>query len=346
MVITKNLLPALCNFFTLCLKLKQTNKHTYQMSLLQYHGDGKSLFKIYIVNVLLTIVTVGLYYPWAKAKLLAYHYSETELQESRFAFLGTGNEIFKGFIKAILIFGGWYGISLWLSLQMQTGQDIILFSVLTIFWQFVLFLIFPLAIVGSLKYRLSRTTWRGIHMKYTGNVKSMYIVFIKGFLLTIVTFGIYAPWFMVNIRKEILKNVKLGDLKFSFNGDGGTLFGIGIAGSLLSMITLGIYTFQYMANMYNFNLDHTKIQLGSEKASLEGTATGMGFFKLQIGNMLIVILSLGLATPYAMVRTLKFYADTVKLKGNITFSNIKQEEIDDADATGDSLLDAFEMDIV
>jgi len=97
------------------------------MGLLTYHGDGKSLFKIYIVNVLLSVITLGVYYPWAKAKLLAYHYSETELENSRFAFLGTGKEIFKGFVKALLIFAVWYGGLFYFTLQLQTGEDVAFF---------------------------------------------------------------------------------------------------------------------------------------------------------------------------------------------------------------------------
>lgn len=316
------------------------------MSLLKYHGEGGSLFKIYIVNILLTIVTLGLYYPWAKAKLLTYHYAETEMHESRFAFLGTGKEIFRGFIKAILIFGVWYAGMMYIVIQMQTGADVMMFLGLYYLWMFILMLIMPLAIVGSLKYRLSRTTWRGIHMKYSGNVKSMYGVFLKGILLSVITFGFYGPWFIVNVRKEIMKNVKLGDLKFNFIGDGGSFFGISIAGYLLSIITLGIYSFQWKANIHNFYIDNVTLQRGEENAKLKASTTGLGFFKLQVGNMFIVALTFGLATPYAIIRTLKYYTETLDMSGDINFDEIKQEEIDDADATGDSLLDAFEMDIV
>lgn len=316
------------------------------MSLLQYYGNGKSLFKIYLVNMLLTIVTLGLYYPWAKAKLLTYHYAETELEGSRFAFLGTGKEMFKGFIKAILIFGIWYAVFFYLSLQMQLGENVVFFATMTAVWQLLIVLIFPLALVGSLKYRLSRTTWRGIHMKYHGNVKSMYAVFIKGIFLSAVTFGIYIPWFMVELRKEILKNVQLGNLKFSFEGKGSSLFGIGIVGYLLTFITLGIYFFQWTANLYNFNVDHTKLALGKEASSLKGSTTGLGIFKLQIGNLFLVVFTLGLGMPFAIIRTMKYYTNSINQSGAITFDHIKQEEVDDADATGDSILDAFEMDIV
>ena len=71
-----------------------------------FYGEGAKLFGIYIVNILLTLVTLGLYYPWARAALLKYMYEESEFEGSRFTFHGTGKEMFIGFIKAIGIFPG------------------------------------------------------------------------------------------------------------------------------------------------------------------------------------------------------------------------------------------------
>ena len=76
---------------------------------LNFHGKGGEYFSIVIVNWLLTVITIGLYYPWAKARQLQYLYGATELEGDRFTFHGTGKEMFKGFIKAILIFAIIYG---------------------------------------------------------------------------------------------------------------------------------------------------------------------------------------------------------------------------------------------
>ena len=70
---------------------------------LKFYGKGGALFGILIANFFLTIITLGLYYPWAKARKMKYLYAETELDNSRFNFHGTGQEMFKGFIKAIAI---------------------------------------------------------------------------------------------------------------------------------------------------------------------------------------------------------------------------------------------------
>ncbi len=70
---------------------------------LAFFGKGSEFFKIQIVNAILTILTLGLYYPWAKEKTLKYLYSKNTFEATPFVFSGTGKEMFRGFIKAIAI---------------------------------------------------------------------------------------------------------------------------------------------------------------------------------------------------------------------------------------------------
>ena len=61
-----------------------TKKLEYQLS---YTGKGGDFFSIIIVNWLLTLITLGLYYPWAKAKQLNYLYGETHLMVTHSRFM-------------------------------------------------------------------------------------------------------------------------------------------------------------------------------------------------------------------------------------------------------------------
>ena len=55
-----------------------------------FHGTGGTLFGIHVVNTLLTLVTLGFYYFWAKTRLRRYLFSHTEIEGDRFAYHGTG----------------------------------------------------------------------------------------------------------------------------------------------------------------------------------------------------------------------------------------------------------------
>lgn len=314
-----------------------------------YHGKGNDLFKVYIVNVLLTLLTVGLYYPWAKAKILRYHYAETEFKDTRFAFHGTGKEMFKGFIKVVLLLVALFGIFQFATMKMQeaimSGESTAPYVALILGIELCFFLLIPLAIVGSAKYRASRSSWRGIHFRYTGTVKSMYMVFLKGIFFTIVTFGIYGIWFVVDIVEEVVDNMALGNVKFRFEGNGKDLLFTNLFGQFLTMITAGIYFFRFKSDIHQYWVNNIYFFQGRTKGKLEAETTGMGFFKVLVPNMFIIVFSLGLAIPWAIIRQLKYFAETTKVRGKVDFDNIEQGEVDQSDATGDGLFDMLDLDI-
>ena len=56
-------------------QLKQSTELGNIKLRLEFTGSGSEYFRIWIVNLLLTLVTLGLYYPWAKVRRLRYFYA-------------------------------------------------------------------------------------------------------------------------------------------------------------------------------------------------------------------------------------------------------------------------------
>src|ERR1700680_3220470 len=71
----------------------------------QFHftGSGAEYFGIWIVNLLLTIVTLGIYSAWAKVRRLQYFYRHTELAASGFDFHGSPIRILIGRVIALVM---------------------------------------------------------------------------------------------------------------------------------------------------------------------------------------------------------------------------------------------------
>ena len=309
---------------------------------LVFHGDGGKLFGIYIVNLLLSIVTLGLYYPWARAAVLKYVYQETELEGSRFTFHGTGKEMFIGFIKAVLIIAALYAIPI---LAALTANPFIMIMGFLAFLVGSLLLI-PIAIHGSLRYRLSRTSWRGIHWGYRGSRGKLISKMIVGGLLTIITFGIYGFWFAVDMRKYIMENVRFGSIQFGFKGRGEDLFVVYLKGYLLTIVTLGIYSFWFAKDIYQFHVDNTRIYQDDRTLRMYSTATGGGFFSLIIVNALILIFTLGLGFAWVVFRSLRFHMEHASIEGHFDPDAIEQTEEDYRDATSDDMANILDVDIV
>jgi uncharacterized membrane protein YjgN (DUF898 family) len=318
------------------------NKNTEEKRF-KYFGAGLEFAIIYFKNILLTIITMGLYYPWAKVELLKYHYQSTELDNSRFLFTATGKEVFKGFIKIYAILIALYAFLIYAS---QTQNLTLITTASVLFYMFLLLLI-PLAIHGSVRYRASRSSWKGIHFKYLGDRKELFLLFIKGLFLTIITLGIYGAWLQVDLRKYVLRNLHFGDLSFRFNGSGGQLFWITVKFILLIYITLGIYGFWYYKNSIKFYVDNLEISQNGKPVNFECNIKTADIVELLVINFLLLVFSLGLATPWVTVRTFKFILRFITIKEGLDTESIQQVSYDDYDdATGDDFMDFLDFDLL
>jgi len=306
---------------------------------LSWSGDGSTLFGILIVNWILTALTFGLYYPWAKARKLEYIYGQTRLNKENFSFHGTGNEMFKGFVKAIILLGSVYAIFLYLVSQGSSGMALLFF-----YAAFVL--IIPIAIHGSYRYRMSRTSWRGIRFGYTGDRNTLLRKFLEGVFLTIVTVGLYSPFLTNNIRTYIWDHVRFGSLKFSFNGNGGRYFALFLGGYFLTLITLGIYGFWWAKSLFSFYIDNMEIRHDDGVLRLKSTATVSDFFELLVINFFTIVLTFGLGAAWVTNRTMLFMTNHIKLDGEFDLDNLLQVQEDFRDATGDEAGDLLDIDFI
>lgn len=307
---------------------------------LGFEGNGSDFFGVIIVNWLLTIITLGFYYPWAKARRLQYLYGETSLEGDAFTFHGTGKEMFKGFLKIIVLF-------ILLGILAYVIVDLSEIGILApILFYAGIFAILPLAIHGSYRYRMSRTSWRGIRFGYRGDRSELIHNFFKWIFFTIITMGIYGPWMAINLRKYLLGNVRFGDAEFDYDGDGGDYFVMNIKGYFLTLITFGIYFFWWQKDLFEYYVDNLSLSKGNEEIKLNSTATGGGFFKLAITNIVLVIFTLGLGYAWVVTRTMNYICDNIEMEGNIDLNTLTQTEENYKDATGEDISDFLDLDFV
>ncbi|TPE42635.1 YjgN family protein [Pontibacter mangrovi] len=311
---------------------------------LSFKGKGSELFGIQIVNIALMLVTLGLYYPWAKAKNLQYIYRKTELAGSPFTFHGTGKEMFIGFIKGMGIFIALYGVLIYGSLHIETDPGLY-FICLGIFFAGLSALV-PLAIHGMMRYRTSRTSWRGIHMGYRGTLGAMYKVFLKNLFFTVITLGFYTPWFTANLRKEIFGHLRFGNARFSYEGEGTELFMINIKGYFLSIFTLGIYSFWWAKDLIKFYIDNILIEQDGKYSRLDSSLTGMQYLKLALGNMFIMVFTLGLGYSWVVTRTLAVLINNCEIIGEFNPDALAQTEEEYKNATFEDMADMMDIGII
>lgn len=309
--------------------------------LLKFNGDHGTLVGLRILNNVLKIITLGIYYPWARASILQYMYGESEYMGTRFVFHGTGREMFKGFIKAIGIFVALY-VFLFVCVLMKSLLAAILgFAVFYI----GLLLLIPVAIHGAYRYRLSRTSWRGIHFGYRGNMKEFIKLYLGNAFLVLITFGIYGAWFTVKLRNYIYGHARFGNVEFKFTGNGADLFVIRLKGIFLSILTLGIYSFWYMKELIEFEFKNVKVIQNGQEINMRSTFTAGTIFGMLISNYFIVLFTLGFGTGIAINRMMRTSLNNLEFDMAIDPDALLQTEEEYKDATGDDLAGMLDISI-
>jgi len=306
------------------------SKHT-----LSFHGRGGSLFGIQIVNIFLTLVTLGIYLFWAKVNTRKYLIGQTAFKGDRFTYHGTGMELFIGSMKAFLILGSMSAL-LKAAPFLPGGKPVMVSAFIIGYLGFMLFI--PLAIVGSLRYRLSRTSWRGIRLSFRGPLKTFMKISMMGGLISFLTLGLYYPIFHARKRAFLTENSYFGTLPFGFDGEGKDLFRSFLLTLLLTVPTMGIFWFWFLAKRHRYYWSHTT--LGSAK--FKSTVTGSRLFILSFTNVLLLIFTLGFAWPWTSIRKVQFNCSNLLLRGHLDLNAISQDA-QPATATGEGLGGLLEL---
>ena len=303
-----------------------------------YHGSGGTLFGIQLVNLLLTIVTLGIYSFWGKTRVRSYLWRQTEFEGDRLAYHGTGKELLIGWLKAFAIFFVLFGGIAFVEYLIKVPLTAIPIFVYLVAYAVTLILI-PVAIVGSRKYRLSRTSWRGVRFSFRGRTKEFLKLFVGGSLLSVVTLGLYYPFFSNNMWRYLVSRSYFGSQRFEFDGNGADLFGRFIKAFLLSIVTFGISWIWYGATRQRYYWAHTSFA----GARFRSTVMGGPLFRLILGDVLLLIITLGLAASWVRTRNIHFICSNLALEGQVDLEAIRQEA-QMAPATGDELADFLGID--
>jgi uncharacterized membrane protein YjgN (DUF898 family) len=304
---------------------------------LYFRGNAGTLFGIQLVNILLTLCTLGIYSFWAKTKVRSYLLSQSEFEGDRFAYHGTGKELLLGTLKAGLVFG--LPVILLQNVPMFLGAEMWIQIIALILVYIIAMVFIPFAIVGTRRYRLSRTSWRGVRFSFRGSAKEFMKLFIGGSLLTVLTLGFYGPFFSVKQYAFLTSHSYCGNQKFHFEGSGREIFSAYVIALLLTIPTLGLSWFWYAARKQRYLLGQTSFGA----ARFDCGVTGGALCFLTITNLLLLVATLGLASALATVRNIRFWFDKVSLKGPLDMAAI-QQEAQSATATAEGLAGFLDLD--
>jgi len=216
-----------------------------------FTGNGWEYFKIYFVNIMLSILTLGIYSAWAKVRNKRYFYGHTSLAGSSFDYHARPMQILKG--RAIVV-----------TIIILYELSVTFVPFITPVFTLLFFFGIPFLIARATKFNMQYSSYRQIRFNFIGEYLYVFFHFIVLPITSLFTLGLAYPYAIYKQRQYIANNTKYGNALFFFKGKSGEFF-LTYFVAFFSLVGL------YMLILASFNL----IDAGTWEAFQKGFTEGI-----------------------------------------------------------------------
>lgn len=344
----------------------------------EFGGSWREFAPIAFTNLLLTLVTLGIYSFWAKARERRYLWSQTRFIDDRLEWTGTGMELFVGYLLAILLFAiplaGLQFLVQALVIRGHGGAA----ALLVIGLYLLLLYLIGLAVFRALRYRLSRTYWHGIRGGSDDQGFGYALSYMWKTIVGGLAFGLLVPWAMVGLWIQRWNAMSFGPYSFRAGGRSGRLMGryllyyllpivafIGfgvlfatmgpklgespqeVANSFFVGAFIGYVVFFLLLGLvslvfYSAYFREVVSNLSLGDLDFGFTARTTDWIKLMLGNIALVVFTLGIGTIFLGYRNWSFFVRHMHAYGTLELDEFTQSTTR-APRQGEGLLDAFDV---
>jgi len=316
---------------------------------LTFTGDGREYFGIWIVNVLLTIVTLGIYSAWATVRNRQYFYGHTQLDGASFQYLASPVAILKGraiALGALLVYAA--------VTELSEAMGMVLFL--------VLMALMPWVIVRSLKFNATNSAYRNVRFGFGGGYGEAARVSLLWPVLSMVSLFLLAPLSIMRSDQFRASGSRYGATYFQLGNRSDQYyrcfgkFALMVAGFALVawysfiavhplvtgvvlavgiLVTLGYYQTRF-TNLYinGVTLDDHRLESRLELRQM---------LWLYFSNSFLVLITAGLYIPFAKVRMARYRAACTAMKVQGDLNGFVATQNRRVGALGEELGDAFDI---
>ncbi len=332
-----------------------------------FTGSGSEYFRIWIVNLLLTIVTIGIYSAWAKVRRTKYFYNNTHVAGSNFEYHGNPISILKGRLIAFGLLAVYQGVA-----YFSPGAALVVFIGLAA--------VMPWLLWKSLQFKLFNTSYRSVRFGFRGTAGGAYKAFLLWPILSVFTLYLLWPFAHHQLKKFQHTNSRFGSKDFSFRdcvsgfyiaylvgfgvmiaagvifalifgasmmgmgGGAGTKAGFSFAAVLAVLLLYGAMIAVapvVMAMLQNTVWNNTS--LGQHQFACAVPVGRMVF--VTVTNLLGIVCTLGLFIPFAAVRMARVRVPAVTLVPSGSLEHFMADTQQSAGTTGEGMADLLDFDI-
>ncbi len=187
-------------------------------------GHPWALASTCLFNAAMAVITVGVYSFWGRTEVRRRLWGSVRIDGEPLVYHGTGLELLKGFMAALLL--------VLLPIFLIGTALVIIYGQASGGWAIyqgaLLAIVYPvlkaLATYRARRYRLARTSWRGVRGSMTGASGEFAFLSWATSLLYPLTLGWIAPWRALYIQRFLAGDTMLGDRALEMKGSTPSLY--------------------------------------------------------------------------------------------------------------------------
>lgn len=366
---------------------------------IRFTGSGSEYFRIWAVNLLLILLSCGLYLPFAKMRRIRYVYANTLIDGEPLAFHGDAWRMFRGFVLLAVL----------MLVYTFAGQ----FSPMAALLAFVLLCaVWPALWRAAMQFRLGNTSWRGLRLGFEGSLAGAYLAHLPVYVpaalfmwpgtgatgespvpgvsnLTLTTVTMLAtllmtPWSTALLKRYQHRGYRIAGERSEIVLSTHSVYWCGLKtlllgavllllaaiaakplGDLLTVVHTGkadgkgggfYYGLTFVGLVYLFGAGgllpyyasrvQNLVWSNTRSASLQFHSGLRGLTRLTLKNWLLIIVTLGLYRPFAVMATMRLKLQAVRIDSSTDPATWRAAHTGlPADASGDVAGDFFGMDV-
>ena len=315
-----------------------------------FTGNGSEYFKIWIVNIVLSVLTLGIYSAWAKVRRKQYFYGNTRVNDTSFNYLANPVTILKG---RVIVFIGFVIYSTINNFFPSIGPLILL----------LMLPLLPWFVIKALSFNARNSAIQNIRFTFNGTYWDAFKVYILWPILLPFTLGLIYPYLLYRQKKFLIENSTYGTTPFAFHAvpkDYYRIF-LGLLIPFILVVVIGIvvqfaipfisiliflvfylYVFAYVG-VKSSNLLYNSSSFAEHGFS--STMEVMEYFVIVVTNSLATAFTLGFYHPFAQVRAYRYQIEHLDLKSAGNLDQFIADEREQVSALGDEAAEFMDFDI-
>ena len=311
----------------------------------EFTGKAGEFFRIWIVNILLTIVTLGIYSAWAKVRTNRYFYSSTRVAGSTFSYLANPVTILKGRL---------IGLAFMLMFSLSAQFNPLLYAGLGLLFMIAM----PWVLSKALAFSARMSAWRNVRFSFDGSYWGMLVHFILLPVVIALTMGLALPWVIKRQKHYLASHYRFGEERFEpsfttwdfyklYLAAFGILCLAGLA-VLIPVAGLFLAPLLYMVAAAFVMAGQTNLVYGKSLLAgfrFESNQKALPLTLLYLTNLIAIVFTLGLATPWAMIRLARYRASCMVLVADESLDRFTDRAQEEQSALGEELGDVFDVSV-